>query len=1799
MNEKIIDEKKEKEGNDSIYIQDFYKDKEISKFLKHLLNINIQRILSDLNKYIDCGDWKNCLILIDKIIEHKIFKYAKEDYKKDLLDILIKKLLPNIYIYQQSDVEEIFELIYYNMKYLTDYKIDWKFFYTLFYITSSYKSLTDNKSKLFINLHKFYSEDSITLDDYKILKKTFFSDLIYSNFHRAFCDFIYFMPKKYILEDDELQLRLLYFMQNQKLYFVDSCCLFHKILRKNGRLFFSKDPKQNDEYIKTFINYYFTLLNLFISGDVSVINSNFLLIIPLFNKNDKKKNKFEKSVVCVLIELLFNPNFKKFYSFTESHLKIILNNKHLYLKEKSKDAPTKNYINFLQMILYGINRLFHDKKYDKNLEKIIMIPKKYKENKFLYDRLLIILKYLSLNLEKLFLYDNEGCCFAQSTLFQFLVSVEFEEDYIKQVIEYINLEAYIKMLGFFKIYSETRMAKYVMKLYTIMPLLLSEYVFKNYPKVRELIKDSIQFLADNVSSANASVDIDILIIFCYEFFKVKDLSKKNKIYDFLVPVVTEATEKIMNNLLRILDLVCAKNLYDFQIFILSMKKYFGKEASKKISSLYANYIENNEIESSILDYYFLIIDEEEKISLFNHMYNNLLFIDDSNNIEINKNFIYPKFDKDFNIDVSKCSIEIFIEKQLQRYQRIFLFFDYSKILSNDKMLKKFYELYFSLMNQKDKKFKKFGSELFGFVINSILECKVNEENILIEYPSEYHINVAIQMYEKIIIPYETAIIDYMKNNPKNNLKDSKNKEIDAAKKNKVDEQQALEELIENYMRLMHKVNIGKCNIILNLNYEQENLDGYQIVQHHMNLYKKYKLLLKNSLKIITQIYEYNGGTTGNYLFSNHTTNLYFDEILAIKIKESNIKMEARKSLYTNINNIIFNNKLINFQEIFNLNKARIANYNHFEIIKIIIPKEESFYTCLKLYLQCVNSVNHPQQIITNSLYDFYSINSEKVKKIYTDIYNRFITTLEKLKNDFFTEQNIMRNIGNTFKEFSVFYVSLYPYDSIDIIEKIMKITSLLKMKKFRKIDGFINLLVTQIKNFLQVCRKLDDDKNKIRRYQLYHKRNEIIEKEVDKIFNLIEENKAKSSFITRYLKNIEIFIETYLNILYQSETVKDKKDVKYKNISHPEVILFFNLLMLYIIPGIDKKSDLFKKVVQFVINIIIINKSPVSSRILWIKRLYTLILEEYKSYLKFEWLIFKSDEDFFKFWNQIKNEVEGKFIIPYPVERICKKTYCFDDEINNNSKYNFNLEEFLISMAEVDEYEEDQKYIKKNAAKKIFTLDEVISKSVNNKFLEKKGLDFEKAKMFYYMFKLKYIDINSEYISKINFSNELVDKSGKIIKHVCVTYEFLLGKYEYMSEMKLFGEKERNELWKIMEKFTMRIDKVQDEKIYAFFNYMFKNYPLLNLEFIFDYDFFKFPIDLVADMYYLFHKNLPNLIKETKIFKKEKTENLLTRIFSTEENIILDQNYLIYVLKIYYITNNMMHYNYYKFTNEYKEELCKHYMQILSTSDTKYRRYGLFLIYNYFFLFLNDDLSIIKATLQKMALCINEFMASANSTNNDKGKTILANIEQEFIRFNRNIDFPALCNIIVDILKKENDLNDTNKMIYLQTINKIYKGQRHLNLFKYSNNEIFDSLFKVFITIKNEELKKNFAGIFLSYFNDLSEEENKMFVEKYQKYIFEDIKGEEEDENKYNYIIILMYQLMRFKIRLPDYLQEFIIKLKVVNKKDNNKLKKIIVDALKLAMQYYQGSYIYMKENISEECKMVLEEMTKEKSYFV
>jgi hypothetical protein len=223
--------------------------------------------------------------------------------------------------------------------------------------------------------------------------------------------------------------------------------------------------------------------------------------------------------------------------------------------------------------------------------------------------------------------------------------------------------------------------------------------------------------------------------------------------------------------------------------------------------------------------------------------------------------------------------------------------------------------------------------------------------------------------------------------------------------------------------------------------------------------------------------------------------------------------------------------------------------------------------------------------------------------------------------------------------------------------------------------------------------------------------------------------------------------------------------------------------------------------------------------------------------------------------------------------------------------------------------------------------------------------------------------------------------------------------------------------------------------------------------------------------------------------------------------------------------------------------------------------------------------------MPKIALCINEFKTYDKV---DLGDNILHSMEGKFRNYNKQIDFKLLCDKVFEILKKEENQNDTNKLLYLQTINIVFNSQKHFNLNKYTSQEIFDCLYKVFSLIKNEDLKIKYASIFVSYFNDLSDEENSKFIKEYQEKILN------SDENN-NYIYILMSQLLRFRMDLPDYIQNLILSLKKISMK---KLKNIIVSFLKIAMDNYHGTYIYMKNNISPQCKDTLEEMTIEKSYF-
>ena len=1792
----INKEEIEEDDTNEVKITEYYKDKDIAQFFESFVDNRANRIIEELNNYYEKGDMKNLAFLIRKLALNKIFRIFKKDKKIQILDIITKKIIPYIYFYSFLDINTIILFLAFNyISIPRDYILDWKQFY--FLLSVRYPIDNNNKKNYFMfysNIYKFLPKDAMTIEEYQAIKNTFLDEITNGDEFYAKCFFIYFFPEKYLNEDDELQIRLFYKLKNDYTDFVPLCRLFFKILNHNGKLYFSKDPKKNDDFIKEFIKYYFTYLNLYILDEDEIWGN--IEESPIYNENKKKKIDMDENVIDILYYLLFNESLKDYSSYIENHLMIILNNKHLYLKERSNDNSTLNYIQFLQLFLYKIGDEFNKKIYNKIIERKIKIPKSYEKNKYIYDRLLIILKYFSLNFEKIFLYDNDGNLPSQRELFTFISSAPIDEDYMKQFLKNINFDNYIKMLRFFLDNSETRMAKFTKKLYCIIPLFLNEYVFSNYSNVRDLIKESIIFLSENVTSANSSVAMNILIIFSYEFFRIKDLSKKNKIYEFLIPVITDSTLRIMNNLLRIIDLICEKDNINFYIFVISMKKFLDEETEKKITLTYANFIENNDIDSSSMEFYFYVLNEKDHLNIFNNIYNNLLYIDKSNNIEINKHFLYEKIDNDFNINVSNCSIEIFIENKLEGFTEIFCFMNFSKIITNENMIKKFYELYYALINQKEMKFQKLGIELFSLIMDSLLQPNIiknfkDENSIpLIEYPNEKNINIVVQMYEKIILPYEKFINEYLEKyaNNQEKLSNKVNNDID---------KNTLEQIFFIYIKLIHKVVYIKCNLILNTNFEGENLEEYKIIQDKINYYKKFKNLTNNSLKVINKIFDYNKKDIDTKLFNNHLTDSFLNEIVELKLKISSSTIDSEKNFYKNINGTIYRNDIVNnFQDFYKINRTYLIHFRHFRWIQMLSPKDDYYYIFLNLYLQDVNSVDHSSSYISSTLMDYYSINKEKIKNLYNEIYNVFIEYLKKLNTTNLTEQNIMGNIWTTFLELSILNISLFLYDALNVIEKLFQIILLLKEKKYKRIDYAFAKYISKIRDILEIKSFVDIKKD--RRFKYYLKRNDIVEEQINKIYEIISQNVEKSKYSKEYNNIIKQFAEKELNLISPSDL--DIINKKSPILDVNEVLFIFRLLIDFINIAIDKKDSLYRKIVQFIFNNMIFKKFPVSKRVLFIQNLYFLIKDEYSSYIDHKWIIFKSKEEYVELWNKLKYELEGrKRMISFPLNRIRINIFKDDEYLNNNLKYDFNIEEFLYNMAEIDEYEEDLKLVNKTV-KKSSSLDEAISKIVQKKFNEKKGLDFKKAKMFYYMLKLKYIDYNCDFVKNFNINCEFSKNIEKKMKQKCVIYEFLLGKYEYMLENKLFKENHRNELWEIMNDFTSGVDKIIDERVYAFFNYIFSNYSLGDLEFIFDYDYYKYPVDFVADIYFLYNQDLPNLRKDTKIFINSKTEELLTKIFSKDENMIADINYLDDILKMYYETNGILNYNYYYFESDFTDKIYEHFMGIINKSDTKHKRYGLFKVYIFFFYYLNNNLSLLKAAIQKMGLCVNEFMNADKSISRDnEGKDILKILELSFISFTGNIHFPSLCNEIIDILNKENDRNDTNKLVYLQVVNNIYEGQKHLNISKYSSEEIFESLFKVFISIKNEELKKNFSSVFLSYFNDLSEEENKQFIQKYEKYIYENVDENNEDKNKYNYIYILMNQLLRFKIRLPEYIQEFIIKLKKINKNENHKLKKIIIYSLKRAMNNYSGSYIYMKENISEECKTVLEELTREKAYFI
>ena len=1750
----------------------YFKDKEIGSFLEEFFDKQTDRIINDIKNLYEFGDLKGCNDLIKKINENRIFRIMTKEKKIILLDIIIKKLLP-YFIDSPSDILTFLGKIRFLIP--QNYQIDWKFFYNLYYLLQKKnKADISNYISFFKSLHKFISEDSLSLIEYEKMKRTFMEDLLKSNKSFAIGVYTYFFPKKYIENDEKLQYKLFQLFINTKNYFVGSCCMFSKILKKNGKLYFSKNEKENEEYTKTFIKYYFTNLNLYLIDDSSIKNNNYSSPTFVNNDRNKKKKKYDHSVIDVLISLIFNSSLKEYSDLIDNHLKIILNNKHLYIKENSNSTIANNFIQFIKEFVQRLYNLFHAKKYEEQIyKKIRMSPLEYKDHEYLYNKLLKVIKSFNICFKKLFLFENNDTFVTLQKLFTFLSSIEISDDYMKELLINIDFEEYLKILIFFKENIETKSVKFISKLQTILPLLLSKYIYSNYPKVREFIKEIIMLTSTSLSSANIDFDINILIMFGTYFYDIKNKVNKNKIYESLIPLINEATIKIMNNIIGFLDLICLRNNSEFNIFISSMKHYLDKDEQKKISKKYADYIEENEIENKYLIYYFNVIDEDEHIQIFSYIHNNMIYVDNSNNTKINEYFLYPSKDEELKINVPFCSLEI-IERQVEKYQNIFPLLNFQKILTNEKNIKKFYQIYFTLINRDENCFKKLGIELINSLLNSLLNCKIKGYNLitdekdLIEYPSEESIKLLNNFYKKLILPYEQYIVEQIKDNKKEN----------SSKK--------IEQIMYIYIMLIQSISLTRLNIILMLNQEDSSLKEFKSIQSQLNIYKEYKDLIKNSLEVINQIYEYNKNNDQK-LFNNQNISVAFDNIISNILTMDSQRMTDKRTKIREKKSYLYKYFCINDIKHFWLKKKiTVMNYNYFSIMKNFINKDNIYYLFLHIYSLNLSAVNHAANIVSICRSFIYPLNKEKIKELYDKIFIEYKTNLLNIKEESETDKNIMQNISKIFFEFSLTYISLFPEDTLNLLSKIIIIYSLVKIKKYINIEKSIGFIIFRIKSliYLPICSEKKYKKIKSK----FSERNDIILNECNKlkIDDKIKENNEKYYKIIKQILEIIVnglngdnpIIKTFLNFH------KIEEKIGPNIINDREKILLFFRLKEYILETLDKNDDLYKNIIKIIIDNIFSKFVPISYKYFWIKIFYLFLKEEYNENKEYKWVKFNSEEEFNNYWNKFKYEIKGKKkneILPIPVETLRLTKFVYNEKIIENNKYNIDIEKLFDIIKEINDWSEEQALIS-NGNSKLFN-QEFLSKMLGfNK--ENKGLDFKRIKLIYYMMQLNYINFDKNDFIK-NFK---LDKNDHH-KNLTVNLEFLSSKYFYMLSKNILNEETKKEMWEIMNYYTNGSNKKDDEKIISFFNFIFSSFSLENIIFLFkDSNYEEYSIDFVSKLYNLYIQYFIKIGIEKTIFLKDKTNQLINTIISNESYLILYSNELKNIIKLYFEINNYLRYDYNSFEYKYTKDIINFFNELLKKDFSKRSRYTFYEIYSFFFYCLNDDLLIFDTIMPKISLCINEFKTHDKI---DLGDNILQTIEGKFKNYNKEINFKNLCEKVEKLLKKEEHSNNYNKLLYLKIVNIVYNNQKHFNLSKYTSKEIFELLYKVFNSIKIEDLKIKFSNVFVSYFNDCKEEENKTFIKEYQEKLLKSLDNDD-------YIYILMSQLLRFRINLPDYIQSFIVSIKDIYKQ-KKPLNSIINSFLKIVMDNYHGAYIYMKNNISFECKDILEKMTIEKSYFI
>ena len=1737
-------------------LENAYTDKEIAKFIYHTANRAHKDLVTDIIKFAEANDYLNLKGAIE--VANKLSLATFKTKHVELIAIAVVKYLERNYEQMVNRFNFFISFLSNVLKHFKKvncaFDLDWRLFYKIFSIDKML--IFQNESSSFYKLLHFFIESTMNEEDYHFLKKEVLNIIYHyqknTELLRAINIINCFMPKKFIENDKEFQCVLFNLMKNR----LESCmalCEVFKMLMKG-------DALKVD--VNEFIEIIFSRAEQYISGNDNV----FLLKMSPSPKEMKKKYKrksFGKNLEFIIVYLLFGKQFEKFRNVIDVHMNILIQNLQIKLHEKyNEDSEKTKILTFLSNLFCLISqKIFMKKQFDVSINKSIKKLINAQENIKLYER------YINL-IENIFWICIKKICLLEIPKSNFMLNNII--DIIKvapKEISFSKFDEIVKYLKFLK-NEVSRINTFAQKFSIMIPLFLLE---SNYTKHKDFFISSLTDVVEQISSGNPKLNFDILSIFTKLYTYLSYLTETSPSYPLLKeiePSVVYLSEKIIKKILPILD-IFIQNSKSYHLFAKSLSNY--KPTKELLSKKITDYLINSEIDNKYIEFYMTHIVNHEPI--FKFCIEDIIYINEEGNYQIKKHCLYK------NECIKQIEVTAYNEKKILFYKKIFENIDFSSF-SYMKYKKEIYNIIFALFNQKNNKYFNVASALINN-LTSLLQIDFDSDKKSLTFPSNDSLQFIIDLYKEILLPYETYI------------KDSNNKD---------------ENTILIYAKIAGCFVKNYNNIFINYT---EKIQQFQLSQATVDLYEQYNNILINVIKDIDALIKRLNTGSNEEGLNVSNINLLYDIIYAYldsicSSKSDNDDSSKLAKQYAN-----YYKKVLNDYSKKKIVRVAKISYDNIYLFKLLSESKGKIF-CENLLLSSTRydvTKENIQNVCNNLKFDL-SKQKEYIKTI-DEIYTKSISVLGTMNSESisFSDTLAIEIIVNHFYALTKLEIFIKKYHYTEISNKIMKLYMKAVEKKYKKLNEMFFLVNDFINIFnSQYYTKNSYFINKITKYP------QIAKLEIKKIkpsdkYNLYYSKFAKEiEHASSQKEKFENEIIQYVKLLYPQLTSNQFTNNEIEKFSFMLINLdfIFNILDYKSEENISLISQFESLIYQSISN------PSTSSNIkkMWLTIFFIFLRHKYKSNLTYKIATFTPQTYQSNFTEIIMNNTNSnRTLNSIPIDYTSSSFI----EPSQNPPFNIDINSLYESLYKVNDWSVDKNLMTENSKNPrafiselirsfsavksngsnvdmLTALNSLLTSCIKNKFSNQNNNSLNVM----YIRLVEYLLIFG-YIKQDAFTYEAIVKNLNKKEHssYLTVMEMLTALIIFEVKFKKDTTKANSLLEKtIKENFTNGINNQEDGLVYSMLFMLVSAMTLKDVENVLIKNNIldineNLTLRILLDISNKFKENILILTERNKEIV-ERTNKIVNNVLTSTDKFISNFGLVVKLIQLQCLISNGFDVNDRTFERKFntisyaKIEEC-----VALSSNAKDDKLQLSLYNNLFCALPNGICDNVDLLCTFISLIAKQISQEAEQVKNDAE---IAKYHRAFSSLYKGFDYVTAIKTIRRKLSETS--NNKERMLLLLTVKSFYINNLHFLSInsKHSNEEIYVELLQLMASIKEDEsLKDSFSDFFVVYYNNLSEEENKKIISK-----FEDCVSSEDN------LHALIGQLLRFKLDLPEYIQKFIVELgKRYKKASNSKEGKIIKNSIIKAMNYYHNAFLYMSQQLSEECKSTLKEISANTSYFI